>query len=180
MWPLSALITPQAGFDEEALAELADCHFQHGDYETAAGTYQMLSLKAPDNILYRLKQMQIAMRMQDNLACMRNFKPLSDDEQAVIREAQEAIGKIEHIPCTACRYCTDSCPQGIPIPDIFTARNKQLVWGQLEQGAKQYAGLAEKGNVADACIGCGQCESACPQGIDVIDRLAECAKNFKA
>lgn len=66
---LSALITPQAGFDEEALAELADCHFQNGDYETAAGTYQMLSLKAPDNILYRIKQMQIAMRMKDNLAC---------------------------------------------------------------------------------------------------------------
>ena len=61
---LSALVKPVV-FDEEVLAELADCHFQSGDYETAFGTYQMLSLRAPDNILYRVKMMQLAYRMKD-------------------------------------------------------------------------------------------------------------------
>ena len=65
---LSALVTPGA-FDEEVLFELADCHFQNGDYETAAGTYQLLSLYAPQNVLYRIKQMQVAFRMKDYLAC---------------------------------------------------------------------------------------------------------------
>ncbi|MBR1539507.1 MAG: tetratricopeptide repeat protein [Bacteroidales bacterium] len=65
---LSALVTPEA-FDEEVFAELADCHFQNGDYETAAGTFQLLSLKAPQNLLYRVKQMQLAFRMKDYLAC---------------------------------------------------------------------------------------------------------------
>ncbi len=65
---LSTLVAPGA-FDEEVLAELADCHFQNGDYETAAGTYQMLSLQAPQNVLYRIKQMQLAFRMKDYLAC---------------------------------------------------------------------------------------------------------------
>ena len=64
---LSALVTPGA-MDEEVLAELADCHFQNGDYEAAAGTYQMLSLRAPDNLLYQVKQMQLAYRMKDYLA----------------------------------------------------------------------------------------------------------------
>ena len=64
---LSGLVTP-AVFDEEVLAELADCHFVNGDYETAAGTYQLLSLHNPDNLLYRIKQMQIAFRMKDYLA----------------------------------------------------------------------------------------------------------------
>ena len=68
MEKLSALVTPGA-FDEEVFAELADCHFQNGDYETAAGTYQLLSLRAPHNLLYRIKQMQIAYRMKDYLAC---------------------------------------------------------------------------------------------------------------
>ena len=63
---LSALVTPET-FDEEVLAELADCHFQNGDYETAAGTYQLLSLRAPKNLLYRVKQMQVAYRMKDYL-----------------------------------------------------------------------------------------------------------------
>ena len=64
---LSGLVTP-AVFDEEVLSELADCHFVNGDYETAAGTYQLLSLHEPDNLLYRIKQMQIAFRMKDYLA----------------------------------------------------------------------------------------------------------------
>lgn len=61
---LSGLVTPGV-FDEEVLSELADCHFVNGDYETAAGTYQLLSLHEPDNLLYRIKQMQIAFRMKD-------------------------------------------------------------------------------------------------------------------
>ena len=64
---LSGLVTPGV-FDEEVLSELADCHFVNGDYETAAGTYRMLSLHEPDNLLYRIKQMQIAFRMKDYLA----------------------------------------------------------------------------------------------------------------
>ena len=131
-----------------------------------------------DGILTVLSGMSNLDQMRDNLSYMRDFRPLNEDEQAVIRAAQEAIGKIEHIPCTACHYCTEGCPQGIPIPDIFSARNRQLVWGQLERGANEYAGLAEKGNVADACIACGQCEAACPQGINIIERLEECAANF--
>ena len=65
---LSAFVLPGV-FDEEILAELADCHFINGDYETAAGTYQLLSLHSPQNLLYRIKQMQIAYRMKDYLAC---------------------------------------------------------------------------------------------------------------
>jgi len=65
---LSSLVTPGA-MDEAVLAELADCHFQNGDYEAAAGTYQMLSLKSPENLLYMIKQMQLAYRMKDYPAC---------------------------------------------------------------------------------------------------------------
>ena len=65
---LSEFVTPEA-FDEEVLAELADCHFIAGEYASAAGTYQLLSLRAPDNLLYRIKQMQIAFRMKDYPAC---------------------------------------------------------------------------------------------------------------
>jgi len=64
---LSALVRPES-FDEEIIAELADCHFTNGDYATAAGTYQLLSLRAPDNLFYQIRQMQLAFRMKDYLA----------------------------------------------------------------------------------------------------------------
>ena len=60
---LSAFVTPDC-FDEEILSELADCHFQNGDYESAAGTYFLLTSKFPRNILYKVKQMQTFYRMK--------------------------------------------------------------------------------------------------------------------
>ena len=65
---LSTLVSPEV-FDEEVLAELADCHFTNGDYATAAGTYQLLSLRAPDNLFYQIRELQLAFRMKDYLAC---------------------------------------------------------------------------------------------------------------
>ena len=61
---LSALVQPNA-LDEGVLAELADCHFQCGAYEDAAGTYFLLSSRFPDNLLYKIRQMQAYYRLRD-------------------------------------------------------------------------------------------------------------------
>ena len=61
---LSALVQPGA-MDEGVLAELADCHFQSGAYEDAAGTYFLLSSRFPDNLLYKIRQMQANYRLRD-------------------------------------------------------------------------------------------------------------------
>lgn len=60
---LSSLVTPEV-FDGQVLSELADCHFQNGDYESAAGTYFLLSSRIPDNILYKIRLMQIYSRLK--------------------------------------------------------------------------------------------------------------------
>lgn len=60
---MSGLVQPGV-MDEGVLAELADCHFQSGNLEDAAGTYGMLSLLRPDNILYQIRLMQISYRLK--------------------------------------------------------------------------------------------------------------------
>ncbi len=132
-----------------------------------------------EGIITVLSGMSNLAQMEDNLSYMKNFQPLDTQEQAAIRKAQEALNGIHSIPCTACRYCTENCPMGIPIPDIFSARNKQLVWGRLEEGKQDYQELIKKAGKASACIACGQCERACPQQIDVINRLKDCAASFE-
>lgn len=132
-----------------------------------------------DGILTVLSGMSNVEQMADNISYMKEFKPLNEEEQAAIRKAQEIISGVNSIPCTACHYCTDGCPQEIAIPEIFAARNKQLVWGQLEEGKKAYAEATATGGKASDCVGCGQCEDVCPQQLKVIDLLAECAKNFE-
>ena len=60
---LSALVQPGA-MDEGLLSELADCHFQNGDYESASGTYFLLSSRVPDNVLYKIRLMQACYRLK--------------------------------------------------------------------------------------------------------------------
>ena len=60
---LSALVQPGV-MDEAVLSELADCHFQSGAYEDAAGTYFLLSSIAPDNILFKIRLMQSYYRLK--------------------------------------------------------------------------------------------------------------------
>lgn len=131
-----------------------------------------------EGIITVLSGMSNVAQMEDNLSYMKDFKPLNEPEQAAIRKTQEIINGIKSIPCTACHYCTAGCPKKIPIPEIFEARNKQLVWGQLEEGMKVYGQVTAEGGSASDCIACGQCERACPQQIKVIERLKECAGTF--
>ena len=132
-----------------------------------------------EGIITVLSGMSNLEQLRDNISYMKEFKPLSEQERETVKKAQEIINGINSIPYTACHYCTAGCPKNIPIPEIFEARNKQLVWGQLEEGAKKYAKETENGGKASECIACGQCERACPQQINVIETLKECAKNFE-
>ena len=127
-----------------------------------------------DGILTVLSGMSNLEQMKDNLSYMADFHPLTSEEQATIHNAQKILNSVKSIPCTACRYCTEGCPQQIPIPEIFAARNQQMVWGRLEEGRQSYRKILESGHGADACVRCGRCERSCPQRIQVIEELKKC------
>ena len=149
--------------------------FRQADLKASFASWAIRYAASLDGIITVLSGMSNLEQMEDNLSYMKDFRPLNAHEQQAIRKAQEAINGVKSIPCTGCHYCTGGCPKQIPIPEIFAARNRQLVWGQLQEGQAAYDQLAAKGNVTSDCIGCGQCERACPQQIKVIQRLKECA-----
>ena len=64
---------------------------------------------------------------------------------------------------------------GINIPEIFKAYNMYLTFGEHNRPHLYYGGLLDTNstNKASACIGCGQCEAACPQHIQIIEKLKE-------
>ena len=131
-----------------------------------------------DGIITVLSGMSSLAQMQDNLSYMRDFKPLTEAEQAVIHQAQAALNGDDSIPCTACHYCTDGCPMNIPIPEIFTVKNKQR--GNAEfRGRREYTIATTGRGLASACIECGQCEQACPQQLSVMKHLKECVAQFE-
>ncbi len=131
-----------------------------------------------DGIITVLSGMSNIEQMEDNISYMADFKPLSEDEQATIAKAQEALAAIDQVPCTACHYCCPGCPMEIPIPEIFSALNRRLVWGADEPAQQAYDRAVDGKNGADACIGCQQCEGACPQSIEVTRWLERAVEEF--
>ena len=112
-------------------------------------------------------------QMADNIATMKDFSPLTEAAHAMIGKVRTIYQGQHKIPCTACRYCTDGCPAGIPIPDVFACFNDKKQ-GKGEPDAV-YAGFE---NNASACVGCGQCENVCPQHLAIRELLESVAKEF--
>ena len=129
------------------------------------------------NVMVVLSGMSNWEQMADNLSYMGNgkFAPLTEAEQGCIVNAQEALRAIDHIHCTACRYCTGGCPMGIDIPSIFSSMNIYKMYGNLERARRNYK-MEVSGSAPSACIQCGQCEGACPQHLPIIQYLKECAE----
>ncbi len=118
-------------------------------------------------------------QMEDNLSYMKEFKPLSEAEQAVIGRVREAFAAIPTIPCTACAYCVKECPMNIAVYDTFRAVNHYRLYDKLDAAKARYnratSGENAKGK-ASACIGCGQCEEECPQHIAIREELKKAAE----
>ena len=110
-------------------------------------------------------------QMQDNLKTFSGEKPLSGEELAVLEEARESLARM--IPCTACRYCCAGCPMGLEIPTLLSIANDMAVAGSFNV-VSRYTVLGE-GKQAHDCIGCGQCETVCPQKIRVPEELRKLA-----
>lgn len=130
------------------------------------------------NIITVLSGMSSLEQMQQNLATLKGYEPLTDDEMAVLKRAQEKLDEIMEVRCTACKYCMKDCPQHINIPDAMDSLNQRALYG-LDKGRGHYGWSMKGFGLASECIQCGQCEGACPQHIDIIHQLERAAEYFE-
>ena len=117
-------------------------------------------------------------QIEDNTSFMKEFQPLSEEEQEAVKKVREIYLEQNSIACTGCRYCVDGCPRKILIPDLFHTMNMKKVFRDWDQ-EERYAELTKENGKASACIRCGQCERICPQHLPIRDLLQQVALTFE-
>ena len=156
--------------------------FKSYNPDASCASWAIRFVASQDGIITVLSGMSNIAQMADNVSYMGNFQPLNDEEKEIIKKAQDILDSINMIPCTGCRYCTKGCPMGIRIPDLFSLKNRQLLNGIPDHDEKlveRYNRMTSESAKASDCLQCGQCEGACPQGINIIERLQDIAASFE-
>ena len=129
-----------------------------------------------DNCRVILSGMSTEEQVEDNLATFEHFEPLSESEQKVIEKTREAIRAKQFVSCTNCRYCMP-CPFGVAIPRNFSMMNAYAMYGNERSRQFAWNDMKEEER-AGACKQCGKCETVCPQGIAIREKLAEVARQM--
>ena len=152
--------------------------FKRADPDASYASWAIRFAASLDGVLAVLSGMSNVEQMKDNLSFMKDFKPLSEEEQAVIRKAREAIEAIPIVPCTSCDYCAKVCPMNIGISGTFKCLNIIKLYGDVKRALheEQFCVTGPGKKRANECIKCGACEEACPQHIKIRDTLEEAAE----
>lgn len=110
-------------------------------------------------------------QVEENCRIFQESAPLSEAEEDMLMDVAESLKG--GVPCTACRYCVDSCPQEIDIPMMMNAYN-DLQFDTSFTVSMQMDAVPE-GQRAQDCIQCESCVQMCPQGIDIPTVLEDLA-----
>ena len=103
----------------------------------------------------------------------------AEDQEMLSRVVKAINGKVK-VGCTGCAYCMP-CPKGVDIPGTFSAYNRYHSEGKFS-GFREYlmcTALRKNSAAASQCIGCGKCETHCPQQIPIREMLREAKKDLE-
>ena len=177
------VMEPVKGGTLAKVPESVETLFRGADPAMSVPSWAIRFAASLSNVMVVLSGMSSLEQMEDNTGFMQDFRPLTEQEAALTHQAADLInGKIT-VPCTGCSYCTEGCPQSIPIPKYFSLYNEDMRENLAEKGwtvnESFYKKLAGSFGKASDCIACGQCESVCPQHLPIIRLLQDVAKRYE-
>ncbi|WP_086414729.1 aldo/keto reductase [Eggerthella lenta] len=129
-------------------------------------------------VLTVLSGMSTPDQVRDNTQIMRSFHPLTHEEDEALARVRAILDGVSTVPCTDCRYCLKNCPKGVRIPAALASLNILELFHDMHRAQENYDWNASSGP-ASTCVGCGACESVCPQHIEIVKELGRAAELFE-
>ncbi len=154
------------------------------DFENYRPEYSIASwalrwLGSLPNISVILSGMSTPENVVDNLSTFEHFEFLSNAEYEFLDKMIAKIKSRVNNGCTGCRYCVP-CPKGVDIPRNFAVWNNYGMYNNPNDVNWAYHGdMKSNKSSADNCVGCGLCESKCPQKLPIREHLAALHEEFE-
>lgn len=125
-------------------------------------------LQGIEGVTMILSGMSNEQQLRQNIRTFQTSAPLNKAEERVLMQIADEIIRATAVPCTACSYCTDRCPQGLPIPQLIKKYN------DLALGIP----VCVEGLGPADCVGCQSCEVVCPQNIKISQVMTDFLRNL--
>ena len=111
------VMEPVRGGSLADLTPEANALLKAAEPERSIASWSFRWLTGLENVLVVLSGMSTLEQLKDNIATFDRPDPLTAEQEAVLMKACELFRNHFNVPCTACRYCCDDCPQQLNIPD---------------------------------------------------------------
>jgi predicted aldo/keto reductase-like oxidoreductase len=135
-------------------------------------------LQSLANVDVVLSGMTTMEQLVENIELFSKNDPTTEQENALLRKAIETLATV--VPCTACGYCTEACPQSLDIPKLISLSN-EMRFNEHTFVMKFTLDAMAKKELPSACAECGECVRLCPQEIDipsVLKQFSQALANF--
>lgn len=171
------IMEPVRGGSLAGFADDINEKFAAADPEASIASYALRWVGSHSNVKVILSGMSTMEQTLDNLKTFENFRPLSEKEDAMIKDVVETLRSRVQNGCTGCRYCMP-CPAGVNIPGGFKAWNEYHIYGSYGVAKFAWEQELKEESKPKNCVECGKCESVCPQHISIREDLKKVQKEL--
>jgi len=146
-----------------SLNEKADAMLKKARPHDSIASWAFRFLQSLPNVGVVLSGMTTMDQVVENVRLFSYPDPVTEEEEKLLQQVIATM--VNLVPCTACRYCCDVCPQELDIPKLISMYNEASF--EPSSTINFTLGAMKDSELPSACIACESCKNLCPQEIDV-------------